>query len=587
MSATTVAALVRTALRERWPLVVAAALALACGIAVELLLPWPLKIVVDHVLLQRPLPEAYAVLAPVVALPSMAALAVLAGAIAVLALLAGTFAYLQSFLAARIGFEVVHAVRVELFSRLVRHSLAFHARTSSGELLTRIGTDAVTIRDVFADWIVKAVGDALLIAGSLVVLFAMDWRLASVVAATLPVLYFVLRRVGHAIRVTAREQRRQDGELATRLNATLGSIALIQAFGREPHESERFGAESARSREAGVRNARAAALVSRSVGLVAALATAATVFVGGAFVLRGAGSPGDLLIFVAYVTALFKPVRDLGKLWAKFARARASAERLGELLAQAPDVADVPGAVDVGPLRGELALDRVNFAYVPDRPVLQAATVTIRAGEHVAVIGRSGGGKSTLLRLALRLCEPETGVVRVDGRDVRELTLASLRREIGVVLQDAVFVGASIAENVRYGDLDATSERVERAARLAGLHEFVATLPQGYDTLVGERGALLSGGQRQRLSLARTLVRDPAILILDEPTSAVDPASARAIEHAIAQHRAGRTTIVIGHQFGTFAAFDRVLEVREGRIHDVTARMRVRGPGPLAAEVAS
>lgn len=583
----TLGAIVRGSLRARWGMAIAAILSLLCGIAAELLLPWPLKLVVDHVLLQRPLPDAYALLAPMFALSPHAVLALLAGSIALLASLAGTFAYLQSFLAARVGFEVVHAVRVALFARLARHSLSFHARTPSGELLTRIGSDAVIIRDVFADWLVKAVGDALLIAGALAVLFAMDWRLALVVAATLPALYFVLRRVGHAIRLTAREQRRQDGELATRLNATLGSIALIQAFGREAHEDARFAAESARSRDAGVRNARVAALVSRSVGVVAACATAATVFVGGTFALRGAGTPGDLLVFVAYVAALFKPVRDLGKLWAKLARARVSAERLGELLAHAPEIADAPGATDAGVLRGELSFEHVSYAYAAGRPVLDLASATIRAGEHVAVVGRSGAGKSTLLRLALRLCDPDAGRVRVDGRDVRTLTLASLRREIGVVLQDAVFVGASIAENVRYGDLRASSSEVERAARLAGLHDFVATLPQGYETIVGERGALLSGGQRQRLSLARTLIRDPAILILDEPTSAVDPTSAAAIERAIAAHRAGRTTIVIGHQFGSFAAFDRVLEVRDGRIHDVTARVRARPTPATALESAS
>jgi ABC-type multidrug transport system fused ATPase/permease subunit len=212
--------------------------------------------------------------------------------------------------------------------------------------------------------------------------------------------------------------------------------------------------------------------------------------------------------------------------------------------------------------------------------VLEQASLCIEPGEHVAVVGPSGAGKSTLLRLFLRLCEPQSGSVRLDGRAVTALTLASLRREVGVVLQDALVVGETIAANIRYGRLEASDAEIERAARLAGVHEFVAALPDGYATVVGERGARLSGGQRQRLCLARTLVRDPAVLILDEPTSAVDAESAALIERSIAWHRRGRTTVVIGHQFASLESFDRVLEVGQGRIVDVTARVRA---GPMAA----
>jgi ABC-type multidrug transport system fused ATPase/permease subunit len=329
-----------------------------------------------------------------------------------------------------------------------------------------------------------------------------------------------------------------------------------------------------------VRNARAAALVSRTVGLIAALATATTVIVGGTLASRGALTPGDLLVFLSYVAALFKPVRDLGKLWSKFARARVSAERLGEFLQLEPDIRDLPGAVDAGHLAGELIFDRVTFSYGEGAAVLDEANLRIRAGEHVAVIGPSGAGKSTLLRLTLRLYETLAGRIVIDGRDIRAYTLESLRREVGVVLQDAVFVHASIATNIRYGNLDATDAEIEHAARLAGAHQFIMTLPQGYETIVGERGALLSGGQRQRVCLARTLIRDPAILILDEPTSAVDPASATLIERDLARCRRGRTTIVIGHQFSDLERFDRVLEVSGGRVTEVTKLRRSAGMAP-------
>lgn len=560
--------------RRRWPALLAAVAGLLGALAVDLLTPWPLKLLVDHVLLGRPPPPALAGVAPLASLSPAAALGWLAALMALLAALGGALAYLQAFVSARIGYDVVHAVRRELFARLAALSLGSQSRFRSGEILSRIASDTVIVRDVFSDWAAKALGDALLVAGVLAVMVAMSPTLALLVALALPLLYLLMRRIGLGIRAAARAQRRQDGDLAGRLNETLAAMPLVQAFGREAHELARFEEESRASRDSGVRSARSAALVSRAVGLVAALVSALVVYVGGRMALGGELSPGDLLIFVAYVTALFKPVRDLGKLWARFSRAQVSAERLGEILALEDESRDAPGAIDAGRAVGRLELERVSFGYAPDRPVLREASLCIEPGEHVAVIGPSGAGKSSLLRLALRLCEPQAGELRLDGRPLGTLTRASLRREIGVVLQDALMVGETIAANIRWGRLDASDAEVERAARLAGVHEFASALPAGYATLVGERGAQLSGGQRQRICLARTLVRDPAVLILDEPTSAVDAASAAMIERAIAWHRRGRTTLVIGHQFASFDGFDRVLEVDRGRIVDVTARLR-------------
>ncbi len=578
--------IVRRQLRQRWAQMLLGVGALLALLVVDLLAPWPLKLVVDTVLLDRPLPPELAWSAPVFAHGDLLALGVLASVIAGFAVLSGVFAYAQTFIGARIGYEITHAVRTALFTRLSQLSLAFHARTRSGELLTRVGADTTLIRDLFADWVVKAVADAALIGGILVVMFLMNWQLGVLVACALPLLFVALRRITRAIRNTARAQRKQDGELTSRLNEALSSMQLIQAFGRETHEQQRFEYESELSRDAGIHNARASALVSRAVGLIAALATAATVMLGGLFVVRGTLTPGDLLVFLAYVAALFKPVRDLGKLVSKFSRARVSADRLAELLAVKPTVRERADAADAGRAQGALSFHGVRFAYDDGRPVLDAIELTIRAGEHIAIIGSSGAGKSTLLRLALRLDDPQAGEIRLDDRPIQLLTLSSLRREVGVVLQDTALLGATIAENIAFGDPDATQARIEAAARLAGVHDFIASLPQGYATPLGERGATLSGGQRQRICIARTLVRDPAVLILDEPTSAVDPAMAAWIEGTITAHRRGRTTVVMGHQFTSFAAFDRVLEVRGGAIHDVTARVRTPTLRALPGQVA-
>ena len=549
-----------------------AAVCLLGAIAADLLAPWPLKLVVDQLLLQKPMPAWLGALAPVVTNTPVLALVLLALAIVLLSFASAALTYLQTFLVATVGHDVVHRVRHAVFEQLSRLSPAFYARNHSAELLTRVNSDTALIRDLFTDWAVKAVSESLLIVGILGVMLAMNWRLALCVIVTLPVLYFVLRRIGGEIRSSARAQRKQDAALAVRLVESLRSMTLVQAFGRESHELARFDEQSGRSRDAGVANARAAAAMSKSVTFTASVATAGTVLAGGLLALRGTLTPGDLLIFIAYVGALFKPVRDLGKLWAKLSRARVGAERLEELLAQQAEVVDHADAVSATGLRGAIEFDAVSFSYPSGTPVLSGAQIIIAPGQHVAIVGPSGAGKSTLLHLLLRLYEPTSGTIRLDGRPLHQYTLQSLRQQVGVVMQEAVFVGSTIRENIGWGSTHATEADILRAAQLAGALEMIAAMPAGLDTVVGERGCTLSGGQRQRLCLARTLIRDPSILILDEPTSAVDPASVDAIEQAVVAHRRGRTTLVIGHQFTSFDRFDRVIEVRGGRLVDVTLR---------------
>jgi len=562
--------LLRRELARRPAALAAAALALLGAIAMDLLAPWPMKIVLDHVLLAHPLPPALQSLGPLLARGPTAALALLAAAIVAIAIAGAACNYAQTFLSARIGHEIAHTLRLELFAHVQRLPLAFHARQPGGELLTRIANDTALLRDAVADWSLKAASELLLVAGVLGVMLIMDWRLGLAVAATLPLLFLALRRLATGIRNAARTTRRTDGRLVAHLGEALGAVALVQTFGRERQAVQAFEAVSLANRDAGIRGGRLAAAMSRLVSVAAALAVAGTVMLGGSLALSGTLSPGSVLIFIAYVTALFKPVKDLGKLWAKFARARASGERVAELLAMPAAVADPPAAIPARDARGALTLRQVTFGYEPGRPLLRELSLRIRAGEHIAILGASGAGKSTLLRLLARLYEPDSGCIYLDERALTAYTRESLRDAIGIVLQEAVFLGATVAENIAFGRPAATREQIEAAARLAGAHEFICALPQGYDTPVGERGGRLSGGQRQRLSLARTLLCAPAVLILDEPVSAVDHESAVRIEQAIATSRRGRTTLVIGHQFANLDCFDRVLEVRDGRIEDIT-----------------
>jgi ATP-binding cassette subfamily B protein/subfamily B ATP-binding cassette protein MsbA len=559
-------AIVRQCLAEMPGSVVLAAIGLIGVTCAELLGPWPLKIIFDHILLAKPLPAGLDFLQPLLDSGQWPALVAMAATIAAVALLSGGFSYLQIFLTAKVGHLVVYRLRGALFSHLQRLSLLFHHRARSGELLTKVASDTNLLRDVFADWALTFIAHFVTLVAMLAVMFVLNWRLTLLVLATLPPLLLVLYRLNLRIKTSVREQRRQEGRMASRLNEVLSSIAMIHAFGRQQYEQDRFEAEITDNLNSGIRTARTTAAVTKSIALVSAVGTAATVLFGAGQVLAGALTPGELLIFVAYVNSLYKPVRDLGRLSAKFSRAAVSAARISEVLDIVPDIDDAPDAREAGPMAGEIAFENVTFGYGGERLVLDDVSFRIRAGERVALVGPSGAGKSTLLSLLLRLYDPQAGRVCIDGIDVRSFRRDSLRREIGIVLQDTVLFGASVKENIAYGKPAATQEEIETAARWAHAHDFILDLPEGYDSVLSERGVSLSGGQRQRICLARALVKQPAILVMDEPTSAVDAVSARLINESVAQVQRGKTLVVIAHEYADMESFDRILVLKDGRI---------------------
>lgn len=555
------------------------------AIAMDLLAPWPLKLIVDHVLLSRPLPGNLQFLAPLFAGSMTVTLGILSGLIAGIAFLAGVFAYLQAFLTARVGYTVAHAVRHRTFSALLALPLSFHARNRSGELLSRVTTDTALLRDVVTDWSVRGVSELLLVVGILVVMSMMNWKLALIVMAALPLLYLAIRGLSRAVRQSSRALRKVDAALAAQVTEVLAVPELVQALDRTALEARRFEEQSRESSDAGVHAARITSAVSRSVALTAALTTAVIVFVGASLAASNAVTPGDLLIFVAYVAALFKPIRDLGKLWTKLARASAGAERLDEVLSLDPVGNDAADAVPLVVAEGSIVFDRVTFGHTAEYEVFSSVSFRIEGGEHVAVVGPSGSGKSTLAQLLLRLVEPAAGIILVDDQPLAHCTLESVRRQVGIAQQQGMFIGQSVRDNIALGKPDATSAEIEAAARLAGAHDFIEALPAGYDSRIGERGCALSGGQRQRLCLARALIRRPGILILDETTSAVDEGAAASLERAILASRRGRTTLVIGHQFASFGHFDRILMVDGGAVRDVTERYRKTTPRNRYPEV--
>jgi len=558
--------LIIASLREmRAPLLVAA-LALAGVTLAELLAPWPLKIIFDHILLAHPLPGALGFLDTLLAQGTWFALVAMALTIAVIALLAGAFSYLQIYTTAKVGHFITYRLRSALFAHLQRLSLAYHHQARSGELITKVASDTNLLRDVFAEWALTFAAHFVTLVAMLAVMFVINWPLALVVATTLPPLLAVIYFLNRQVKASVRAQRRHEGAMASRLNEVLSSIALVQAFGRQGYEEERFREEIEGNFHSGIRTARSTGAITRAIALVSAVGTAITVLVGAQQVLAGRLTPGELLIFLAYVTSLYKPVRDLGRLSAKFSRAAVSAQRIAEILAAEPEIEDPPDALELGQAAGEIVFEDVSFGYRPGHPILDHVSLRIAAGERVALVGPSGAGKSTLLSLLLRLYEPGSGRILVDGIDVRRYRRDSLRRQIGIVLQENVLFGVSVRENIAYGHPDASLDDIQAAARAARAHEFIVDLPAGYDCELGERGATLSGGQRQRICLARALVKKPAILVMDEPTSAVDAVSARLINESVARVHAGKTLLVIAHEYADMASYDRILVLKDGRL---------------------
>jgi ATP-binding cassette, subfamily B, bacterial len=560
------ATVIREGLRRQRSSVALAALCLLGVIAMDLLAPWPLKIIFDHVLLAHPLPAALLPLQPLLDAGTWPALLVLSASIAAIALLAGVFSYLQLFTTAQIGYRITYRVRSVLFTHLQRLSLAYHQGSRSGELLTKVASDTNQLRDMFADWALSFAAQLLTLVTMLGVMFWLNPPLALVVAAALLPLMLVIYVLNKRVKASARDQRRFEGRMTSRLNEVLSSIALVQAFGRESHEQGRFQAEIEAQHESGMRSVRAAGAITKAIAVVCAAGMAATVLLGAQQVLAGRLTPGELLIFVAYVGSLFKPVRDLGKLSAKFSRAAVSAQRVNQILQAEPEIEDAPDAIDIGRPAGEIVFEDVCFAYAAGRPVLDHVSLRINAGEHVALVGPSGSGKSTLLALLLRLYEPSHGRILIDGIDIRRFTRESLRRAIGIVPQENMLFAVSVRENIAYGHPQASTAAIEDAARNARAHEFIVDLPGGYDSEIGERGANLSGGQRQRLCLARALVKAPAILVMDEPTASVDAVSGRLIHESVARVHRNRTLVVISHEYADMAAYDRIIVLQNGRL---------------------
>jgi ATP-binding cassette, subfamily B, bacterial len=537
----------------------------------ELLSPWPLKIIFDNILLNKPLPAYLTFLNDWAQHDPRRLLLIVSGSVAAITFLSGGFAYLQTYLTSRIGYQLVSTLRQELFVHLQRLPLSFHQSTRRGELMTKVTSDAQILREVFSDTGLNFFSNILTLIGTFVVMFFVNWRLSLIPLATFPVLFLIFYTLQRRLKTSMRTQRKQEGQLNAHLSENLAAMSTVQAFGRERHEIKHFEEQNTKNLAEGIRVARMSSAMSRSINSVSAIGLASVIFVGALEVLDGRMSLGSVLVFVTYVRGIYKPIKEVVKLSNKLTRAMVGAQRIGEVLDLEPDIKDKPDAIRANALQGEIVFGKVSFAYdhetsSDEKKVLQDITFRIAPGQRVALVGSSGAGKSTILSLLLRLYDPQVGNIYIDQVNLRDYERESLRQQIGLVLQDSLLFGASIRENISYGKPEASLWEIKEAARQAHIHEFIASFPNGYDTVIGELGSTLSGGQRQRIAIARALVKNPSILILDEPTSALDAESSKQVQHTINHLQGNKTVVVITHQLNTIKDFDQILVLEGGRI---------------------
>lgn len=539
-----------------WRMAAGTALVLA-GTATGLLRPWPLKYLFDNVLAGDATPASARV-----------ALLLVAAAIAAIAAADGAFKALRRYILGAAGQKVGFGIQTAVYDRLQHLSLTFHDKYATGELITRITKDVENVQTLATETLVEAGSHALKLVGIVIVTYWLDWRLGLAMLILAPILLLASTRYRQRVHAAEQEAREREGEMTSVAQETLSAMRLVKAYGRESLETTRFTTHARQWTGAAVRVLRTEAVLGAVVDALVAVVIAGLVWLAAAQVLAGAITVGVLVIFISYLREFYDPVGSLSKLAGRISRIRVRAERIADVLRETPTVRDLPGATPAPRLRGRIEFEHVTFGYVPTEPVLKDVSFRVEPGQVVALAGPTGSGKTTVAALVARLYDPSHGRVLIDGRDVRSYTLASLRPQIAWLLQDSILFRATVWDNIAYGRPDATREEIIAAAKTANAHGFIMALPNGYDSLIGERGETLSGGQRQLIAIARAIIRDAPILILDEPTAGLDAASQRIVRDALERLVRGRTALLISHDVENLRLADVILVLENGRVVD-------------------
>lgn len=552
--------------KKYWKVLLVAYASLFVTIAVTVLTPWPLKLILDHVILDEPMPAGFSFLSPLQANDPKLLLLLLALAIVAITTLEAVFSYINKFYVSSTGERINADIRERVFAHLQRLSLSFHDSARSGNLVYLLTSDAKEMSSILIDFPQDFTNRIFTFGATAAMMLALDWRLTLLALSTAPLIYLFTKHFGAGMKKAMRKRREREGEVAAIVSENVTTMALVQAYGREDSERARFNSEVRESLEAQLRALRLHKTYSRVADFLVTMSTAAVLYFGGRAALSGELLPGTLVLFVAYLRDIFGSFEKFSGLFIGLAKSQVSAERLLDLVENDMVMRDDPRAVPAPAFRGAVEFRNVSFAYKRGNEVLKNLNFKVAPGELVALVGHSGAGKSTLISLLLRFYDPQQGQILIDGQDLRRYTLDSLRAQITIVLQEAMLFRQSVRDNIAFGKPGASEEEVIAAATLAQAHEFIMQMPEGYDTMMYEGGDNLSGGQKQRLNIARAIIRDTPIVILDEPATGLDAMAEAKVNAALRQLTRGKTAFIIAHKFSTIAHADKILLLEEGEL---------------------
>jgi len=480
-------------------------------------------------------------------------------------LLKGSASYFQTRIMQYIGLRIIADLRNELYRKIQMQSLSFFNRYPTGVLMSRITNDVGAIQGAVSEAVTSLFKDSFTLIGLIFVIFYRDWKLALLGMLIFPLVVYPIATFGRKMRNIARSSQITMGSLNTLLHETISGTRIVKAFGMEEYENRRFREENERLFNLQIKAVSVSALSSPFMEFLGGLGIAAIVLYGGYQVISGVTTPGNLFSFLTALIMLYEPIKRLTNVNNTIQQGIAGAQRVFEIIDQEPEIKNKPGAVELPPISQGIKMENVSFAY-EKQPVLKDINLCIQAGEIVAFVGASGGGKTTLANLIPRFYDVTKGRILIDGYDIRDVTVESLRAQIGMVTQQTILFNDTVRNNIAYGDIKRTEEEVIAAAKAANAHDFIMQLPKGYDTIIGEQGTKLSGGERQRISIARALIKNPPLLILDEATSSLDTEAEAEVQNALEKLMEGRTTILIAHRLSTVRNADRIVVISEGRI---------------------